>query len=109
MFRNVYAHLCVAVTVLCIIVPQAESQSSDSFIPRHLTLADAENLLLQRNLTILTAKYQIEANRTTRLIATYRPNPVLTVRSKQIPFYSPIADSVPRFFQTNPNTGANPV
>jgi cobalt-zinc-cadmium efflux system outer membrane protein len=109
MFRDVYAHLCVAATVLCIIVPQAESQSSGTSVPIRLTLADAENLLLQRNLTVLAAKYQIEANRASRLIATYKPNPVLTVGGEQIPFYSPIAGSVPRFFKTNPDAGANPV
>jgi len=42
------------------------------------------------------------------LIASYKPNPVLTVGAEQIPFYSPLHD-FPRFFATNSDAGANPV
>jgi outer membrane protein, heavy metal efflux system len=52
-------------------------------IPHRLSLAQAEELLLQRNLTVIAAKYQIEANRAARLIASFRPNPTLTVGAEQ--------------------------
>src|SRR5262249_55491886 len=78
-------------------------------IPRKLTLAEAETLLLQRNLAVTASRYQVEASRAARLIAGYKPNPVLTVGAEQIPFYSPLKNSVPRFFSTDSNAGANPV
>jgi cobalt-zinc-cadmium efflux system outer membrane protein len=65
-------------------------------------------LLLDRNLAVLASRYQIEASRAARLIAGYKPNPVLTVSAEQIPFYSPLHD-LPRFFATNSDAGANPV
>jgi outer membrane protein, heavy metal efflux system len=80
-----------------------------SVIPRRLTLAEAETLLLQRNLAVTASRYQVEASRAARLIASYKPNPVLTIGAEQIPFYSPLKGSVPRFFATDPNAGANPV
>ena len=76
-------------------------------IPSRLTLADAENLLLQRNLTVIAARYQVEASRAARLIASYKPNPVLTVGAEQFPIYSPLHD-MPRFFKTNSDAGAQP-
>src|SRR5437764_4038432 len=88
--------------------PQS-SQSPASLVPRRLTLPQAENLLLDRNLSILAARYQIEVNRAARLIAGYKPNPVLTIGAEQTPFYSPLSSSFPRFFSTNPDAGANPV
>jgi outer membrane protein, heavy metal efflux system len=77
--------------------------------PRTLTLAQAEALLLERNLTVLAAKYQVDANRAARLIASYKLNPTVTVGAEQIPFYSPIPGSYPRFFKTNTDAAANPV
>jgi cobalt-zinc-cadmium efflux system outer membrane protein len=74
-----------------------------------LSLEEAETLLLKRNLAVIAAKYQIDAGRAARLIAGYKPNPVLTVGMEQVPFYSPIAGSYPRFFTTNSDAGANPV
>src|SRR5437867_1890180 len=76
-------------------------------IPSRLTLADAENLLLQRNLAVIAARYQVEASRAARLIASYKPNPVLTVGAEQFPIYSPLHD-MPRFFKTNSDAGAQP-
>ena len=78
-------------------------------IPRKLSLGQAEDLLTQRNLSVIAAKYQIEAGRAARLMAGYKPNPVLTVGMEQVPFYSPLAGSYPRFLKTNPDAGANPV
>lgn len=53
-------------------------------IPHRLTLADAERILLERNLSVIAAKYQIEASRAARLIAAYKPNPVVTVGAEQL-------------------------
>ena len=78
-------------------------------IPRKLTLAEAERLLLERNLVVVASRYQIEASRAARLIASYKPNLVLTVGAEQIPFYTPLKGTLPRFFATDSNAGANPV
>jgi len=56
---------------------------TQQLIPHRLSLAQAEELLLQRNLTVIGARYQIEANRAARLIASFRPNPTLTVGAEQ--------------------------
>src|SRR5262245_36099445 len=52
-------------------------------IPRKLTLAQAEQLLLQRNLEVLAAKYQVDAFRAARLIASFKPNPTLMLGAEQ--------------------------
>src|SRR5687767_3359163 len=52
-------------------------------IPRKLTLAQAEQLLLQRNLTVLAARYQVDSLRAAWLIAGFRPNPTLTFGAEQ--------------------------
>jgi cobalt-zinc-cadmium efflux system outer membrane protein len=86
----------------------AGTPADTAAIPRKLTLVEAERLLLERNLAVVAARYQVEASRAGRLIASYKPNPVLTVGAEQIPFYSPLHD-LPRFFSTNSDAGANPV
>jgi len=75
-------------------------------IPRKLTLAQAEQLLWQRNLAVLAAKYQVDAFRAARLIASFKPNPVLMLGMEQIPFYSPLKGSVPRFFTTESSSNS---
>src|SRR5438552_4765366 len=82
-------------------------QDAQPSIPSRLTLADAENLLLQRNLTVIASRYQVEASRAAQLIVSYKPNPVLTVGAEQFPIYGPLHDA-PRFFSTNSNAGAQP-
>src|SRR2546427_5298064 len=110
MLRAGYIHVLIsALGFLTLPVTQAEAQPPANSIPTRLTLAQAENLLIERNLTILAAKYQIEANRAARLISSYKPNPVLTVGAEQLPFVSPVPGSVPRLLGTNPDAGANPV
>jgi len=107
MFRTGYLRVLLATLgILITLVPAAESQSA---LPRRLTLVQAENLLIERNLTVLAARYQIDASRAGRLIASYKPNPVLTIGAEQLPFYSPIRGSFPRLLSTNPDAGANPV
>ncbi len=67
------------------ILAQVSSQSSPvNSIPRRLTLADAERILLDRNLAVTAAKYQVESSRAAKLIASYKPNPVLTVGAEQL-------------------------
>ncbi len=43
-----------------------------------------------------------------RLIAGYKPNPTIQVGAEQFPFASPVADTVPRFFSSDPNAIAQP-
>ena len=103
------SYVSLAISALLWLLPMgAQAQTPEPGIPRKLTLADAENLLLQRNLTIAASRYQIDANRAQRLIASYKPNPVLTLGAEQIPFKSPLP-GLPRFFSTDSNAGANPV
>jgi cobalt-zinc-cadmium efflux system outer membrane protein len=77
--------------------------------PPRLTLPQAETLLLQRNLLIAANRYQLDASEALLRIAGYKPNPVLQLGAEQIPFLSNIPGSVPRFFTTNSDAGANPV
>jgi outer membrane protein TolC len=77
-------------------------------IPHELTLAQAEELLVQRNLAVLAARYKIDSSRAARLIAGYKPNPMLRIGAEQFPVYSPLKGSYPRFFATNSNAGAQP-
>src|SRR5262245_4926288 len=107
--KRYYNTLLLTLAVLLTVAPRSESQSAQTFIPRRLTLTQAENLLIERNLTVLAAKYQVDTNRAARLIASYKLNPAVTLGAEQIPFYSPLAGSYPRFFTTNPDAGANPV
>ncbi len=68
---------------LCAAGP-VESAAPATTVPRRLTLANAEELLLQRNLAIAASRYQIEAGRAARLIASYKPNPVLSIGGEQM-------------------------
>src|SRR5262249_25642957 len=61
----------------------APNRPVSASIPRKLTLAQAEQLLLQRNLAVLAAKYQVDAFRAARLIASFRPNPTLMLGGEQ--------------------------
>jgi len=99
-----------ALAILVALSPiSASAQTDGGALPRRLTLAEAESLLLQRNLAVLASRYQIEASRAARLIASYKPNLVLTIGAEQIPFSSPVPGSFPRLWHTNPDAGANPV
>src|SRR5215471_5336081 len=72
-------------------------------IPRKLTLAQAEQLLLQRNLAVLAARYQVDALRAARLIASFRPNPTLMLGGEQFILSSSFFRDL---FRTNLNTSA---
>lgn len=95
--------------IFLMFISQVDAQSAANLVPRQLTLAQAENLLIERNLLVMAARYQVEATRAARLIAGYKLNPTLTVGAEQIPFYSPLPGSFPRFLKTNSDAGANPV
>jgi outer membrane protein, heavy metal efflux system len=86
----------------------AQVPSAPVRIPRHLTLAEAENLLLQRNLAIAVNRQQLEASEAAKLIASYKPNPTIQLGAEQYPVYSPLEGSVPRFVTTNSDAGAQP-
>lgn len=78
-------------------------------VPADLDLAKAQQLLFERNLSIITNRFQLDAAQAARLIAGYKPNPYVQLGMEQVPFYSPLAGSYPRFASTNPDAGANPV
>jgi cobalt-zinc-cadmium efflux system outer membrane protein len=103
-------NICVSATLLLCVLAcgmHALAQDNQAIIPARLTLAQAEDLLLQRNLTVAAARYQVEASRAARIIAGYKPNPVLTIGAEQLTVYGPLHD-MPRFFSTNSNAGAQP-
>src|SRR5262245_4235436 len=72
-------------------------------IPRKLTLAQAEQLLLQRNLAVLAARFQVDALRAARLIASFKPNPTLMLGGEQFILSSNFFRNL---FRTNTNTAA---
>lgn len=84
------------------VVPPTTSAQTPS-IPKRLTLVQAEQLLLQRNLAVLSAKYQIDASRAAKLIASFRPNPVLTVGAEQFNLSSRLFKNITH---TDPNSAA---
>ncbi len=83
--------------------------SSRAAEPRRITLAEAEKLLLDRNLAISAVRQQVEIAEELRKIAGYKPNPQLDIGAEQLPMISPVSGSAPRLFATNPDAGANPV
>jgi outer membrane protein, heavy metal efflux system len=87
---------------------RARTQSPTASVPSALSLAEAERLLIERNVAIAVTRYQLTAAQAARFIAGYRPNPTLQLGAEQFPFASPLAGSVPRFFSTDSNAGAQP-
>ena len=81
----------------------APIQLSGAGIPRKLTLAQAEQLLLQRNLAVLAARYQVDALRAAKLIASFKPNPTLMLGGEQFILSSNFFRDL---FHTNTNTSA---
>lgn len=107
------AFICLLLVTVVPVAREARAQSSPgtavAFIPRQLTLAQAEELLRLRSLGLVANRAQLDASRTGRLIAGFKPNPVLTLGAQQFPLTSNVAGSVPRFVSTNPDAGANPL
>ncbi len=58
-------------------------------LPHRLTLAEAERILLDRNLAVTAARFQVDSSRAAKLIASYKPNPVLTIGTEQLTFAHP--------------------
>ncbi|HJZ77016.1 MAG TPA: TolC family protein [Vicinamibacterales bacterium] len=75
-------------------------------VPGELTLAEAERLLVERNVAVAATRYQLTAAQASRLIAGYKPNPTLQLGAEQFPIASD--QSAPRFFTTDSNAGAQP-
>ncbi|MCU1294768.1 MAG: Outer rane efflux protein [Bryobacterales bacterium] len=57
---------------------------------RNLDLPNAEQLLWERNLSIVANRFQLDAAQQARLITGYKPNPFVLVGLEQVPFQSPI-------------------
>ena len=68
--------------VLCVFSVTARSLESAP-LPAKLNIAEAERLLFQNNLTVIAARHGVSAAQAARLIATYTPNPTLTVGGEQ--------------------------
>src|SRR5439155_2568889 len=88
---------------------QPRTMTASPLASRQLTLAQAEELLRVRSLALSANRHQLDASRAGRLIAGFKPNPVLTLGAQQFPLTSNVPGSVPRLVSTNPDAGANPV
>jgi outer membrane protein, heavy metal efflux system len=112
MLRTVCSRISTGLSVLSVLMifstSWAGAQSPSGPLPRKLTLAQAEELLVRRNLAVLAARYKIDSSRAARLIAGYKPNLMLRIGAEQFPVYSPLKGSFPRFFTTDSNAGAQP-
>ena len=95
----------VLLLVACVLPSHLEGQGATA---RALTLAQAEELLRLRNLAVAANRDQLDASRAGRIIASFKPNPVLTLGAQQFPLTSNVAGSTPRFLSTNSDAGANP-
>lgn len=73
-----------------------------------LTLADAEELLVQRSAAVAAQRYQLQVSQQLRLIAGYKPNPVLYFAAEQFVLWSPVPGTAPRFFHGNSNASGEP-
>jgi cobalt-zinc-cadmium efflux system outer membrane protein len=81
-------------------VPSAPQRSR---IPRQITLDAAEDILLRNNLTIVAARYGVDVVRAQRLVASLRPNPIVTLSAEQFDVAHPLRQIV----STNPDVAAN--
>lgn len=88
---------------------QAKNTPPPSLASRQVTLAQAEALLRLRSLAVAANRSQLDASRAGRVIAGFKPNPVVTLGAQQFPLTSNVPGSVPRFIATNPDAGANPL
>jgi outer membrane protein, heavy metal efflux system len=82
--------------------PRLSVTASQVEVPRQLTLEAAEQLLMQYNLAVLTARFGVESARAQRLIASVRPNPTLTLGAEQFDLNAP-----GRNLFSNSNSAAN--
>lgn len=83
--KKILRRLCLlALTLPLATHAQTPAPLTGLMIPQRLTLAQAEQLLLQRNLAVAAAKYNIDAARAAHLMASFKPNPTLTVGAEQL-------------------------
>src|SRR5579859_66218 len=101
--------LALLISAVCFAQQPAAPAPPLVSVPRTLSLFEAKKLLVERNLAVAAGRSQLQASEAGRRIAGYKPNPQLQLGMEQVPFQSPVPDSVPRFFATNGNAGANPV
>ncbi len=97
-----------------------EAAAQPGSIPRRMTLAHAERLLLERNLAVTAQRHQIEASRAARLIANLKPLSTITVSAEGFMVLPPAIGAPPTgpiagtrrdrflFFRTDSDAGANP-
>lgn len=78
-------------------------------LPKELTLPQAEELLLRKNLIVLAGQQQAEVAAAMRRVAALKPNPTLQFGAEQFAVASPVPNRVSRPWATNPDAGANPV
>ena len=108
MNRNVFITLLIAVPAALGQGVRSTAEVGPISISRQLSLSQAQDLLLKRNLSVLASREQLEVSEALRVIAGYRPNPVLQIGAEQFPVRSPVRGSAPRFFTTNSDAGAEP-
>ncbi len=72
-------------------------------LPPKLTIEEAQRYLQENNLSVIAAKFGVDANRAARLAATYTPNPTLTVGAEQIK-----TDRRLRNYAADTSTASNP-
>ena len=73
-----------------------------------MTMSEAEELLLRRNLTVAAAQSQVNMAEAFRAIAGLRTNPVVEFGAEQLPFYSNLPGIVPNFHRSTADGAANP-
>ncbi|MFN7922076.1 MAG: TolC family protein [Bryobacteraceae bacterium] len=95
-------------TILASSVARGQGPGSTSPAASQITLAQAEELLIQRNLPVSAGRVAVAIAEAARRVAGLRPNPTLQMGGEQLPVWSNISGSYPRFFSTNGDAGANP-
>lgn len=78
-------------------------------LPKPISLKQAEDILLRKNLMVAASRQQVEIADALRRIAGLKPNPTLQLGAEQFSVASPVPYRVSRPFVTNSNAGANPV
>ena len=108
-WKHISALFLLAVGLRSVAWAQPQNTTALPPVPRRLTLAQAEELLRMRSLAVAANRNQLDASRAGRIVAGFKPNPVMTLGAQQFPFTSNVPGSVPRFVSTNPDAGANPL
>ncbi|MBI3652865.1 MAG: TolC family protein [Acidobacteria bacterium] len=86
-------------------LPKAAPELPKVEMPKALTLPQAQEILLQNNLTITAARYGLEAMQAQKLIASFKPNPIISFGAEQFDFGHPFR----KLIATDSNSAANRV